>query len=120
MFDFDFIHTGTTSSKYTFQFDSDDFKDEQAKRIKELIKKDQEVNEKLWQAKSYLENQTGEFADAVKSKLEAAERGYTLRAQQYDTGAFQHIMSFMHSVKDMHKREYEIRYKESMDESELT
>ncbi|MEH6884217.1 hypothetical protein [Priestia megaterium] len=120
MFDFDFTHTGTTSRKYTFQFDSDDFKDEQAKRIKELIKKDQEVNEKLWHAKSYLENQTGEFADAVKSKLEAAERGYTLRAQQYDTGAFQHIMSFMHSVKDMHKREYEIRYKESMDESELT
>lgn len=119
MFDFDFTRTGTTSGKYTFKFDSDDFKNQQAKRIKELIKKDQEVNQKLWHAKTYLEHQTGEFADAVKSKLEAAERGYTIRDQQYDIQAFQHIMSLMHSIKDIHKREYEIQYKESMNDSEL-
>jgi len=119
LFDFDFTRTGTTNGKYTFEFDSDGFKDEQAKLIKELIKKDEEVNQKLWHAKTYLEHQTGEFADAVKSKLESAERGYTIRAQQYDTGAFQHIMSLVHSIKDMHKREYEIQYKESMDDNEL-
>ncbi|NGY89545.1 hypothetical protein F3K44_02325 [Bacillus megaterium] len=63
---FDFTHTGTTSGKYTFEFDGDDFKGEQAKRIKELIKKDQEVNEKLWHAKSYLETKRVSFRMRLK------------------------------------------------------
>ncbi|MCF6796626.1 hypothetical protein L1M59_10890 [Bacillus sp. ET1] len=46
MFDFDFTRTGTTSGKYTFSFDSGEFKDVQAKRIKELIKKDHQANQK--------------------------------------------------------------------------
>ncbi|TYR81585.1 hypothetical protein FZC66_07035 [Priestia megaterium] len=119
MFDLDFTRTGTTSGTYTFSFECDDFQDAQVKRIKKLIEKDHEANQKIWHAKKYFEHQAGEFADTVKSKLEASERSYTMRVQQYDVQTFHHIMSLVHSIKDLHKRDYEIQYKESMNENEL-
>ncbi|MCJ7989321.1 hypothetical protein MUB15_08430 [Priestia sp. OVS21] len=49
------------------------------KPIKELITKEHRVSQEIWRVKKYVGYQKGEFADAVKSKLEEGEQGYIMR-----------------------------------------
>ncbi|MCM3620201.1 hypothetical protein M3936_21830 [Sutcliffiella horikoshii] len=97
---------------YKFPFSSGEFLHNASPTLKNLLGRNEEINESIVQSKKHLSNQAGEYIDSLEKFLEMYSRITTSQAQDQHRLLFEHHSRFAAFLKEAHVRDYKLYYEE--------